>query len=348
MLKKIAAALALSACIITATSAVCAPPVFLAPPADGIYHSAHPDFGLRDDLVTADRVHAFTSLAEKRIVWSFVSFHWDRGIVFPTETCRLLHGEGVIPLIGFMPWSTLRQSQPEPIYTLEAILAGTFDHQLRACAREVRSLGFPIMIEFGPEANGSWFPWSGAWNHSGKGDRFDGPGRFRDSYRHIISLFREERADNVTWVFHTASSSAPDAPWNAAKAYYPGDEWIDWIGVSLYGKRRPGDPVKPFDDLMRKTYSELAALSPAKPIALLELGISDDPGNSSKARWIADAMRLISSGRYPRVKAVCWWNKTHRPDGTPSTLEIDSSPESLSAYRDGVRNLVDQPNWRSR
>lgn len=353
MLRRFAAAVILAICITAAASGVSASPLFLAPPPEGIYHSAHPDFGLRDDLVTPERVRAFTALAEKGIVWSFVSFHWDRGIIFPTATCRILHGEGVIPLIGFMPWSTLRQSQPEPVYTLKAILSGAFDEQLRACAREVRSLGFPIMIEFGPEANGSWFPWSAAWNGRnensyGENNHPDGPERFRDSYRHLVNLFREERADNVTWVFHLAFTSAPDTSWNAAKSYYPGDDWVDWIGVSLYGRLRQGDPVKPFEAMMRKIYPELTALSPTKPIALLELGISEDPSNSSKAQWIANVMRSLSAGHFPRVKAVCWWNKTHRPDGTRSALEIDSSRESLSAYRDGVKNLVDQPNWTPR
>lgn len=327
-----------------------ASPLYLVPPAEGIYHAAHPDFGLRDDHVTPERIRAFTALAGKGIVWSFVSFHWDRGIAFPTEACLILHREGIVPLIGIMPWSTLHQCVPEPVYTLEKILSGIFDAQLRICAREVKSLGFPIMMEFGPEANGSWFPWSGAWNGrdgDGYGEKNypDGPERFRDSYRRIVSIFREEGADNVTWVFHVAFSSAPDVPWNAPGFYYPGDEWVDWIGVSLYGRLRGEDPVKPFEDMMQKVYPELAALSPAKPIALLEIGVSDDPLGVDKARWIKDAMQSICAKRYPRVKAISWWNKTYRPDGSRSNLEIDSCPQSLAAYREGVREFVEQPRW---
>ena len=353
MQRAFAAFLFLMACLFCDALHATASPLYLIPPVEGVYHAAHPDFGLRDDAVTSERVHAFTNLAGKGIVWSFVSFHWDRGVIFPTEACRTLHREGIVPLIGLMPWSTLRQSSPEPIYTLSKILSGAFDEKLRACAREVKSLGFPIMMEFGPEANGSWFPWSGAWNGR-DGDRYgaknhpDGPERFRDSYRRIVGIFREEGADNVTWVFHVASTSAPDTSWNAVRFYYPGDEWVDWIGVSLYGRLRSGDPVKPFDGMMRKIYPELAALSPTKPIALLELGVSDDPQGIDKARWIEGAMQSICAGHYPRVKAVSWWNKTYRPDGTRSTLEIDSCPQSLAAYREGIRNLVAHPLWDRR
>jgi hypothetical protein len=56
-------------------------------------------------------------------------------------------------------------------------------------------------------------------------------------------------------------------------------------------------------------------------------------------------MDSINAGRYPRIKAVSWWNKKLRPDGSRSTLEIDSSQASLDAYRAGVKNLVDEACW---
>jgi hypothetical protein len=45
---------------------------------------------------------------------------------------------------------------------------------------------------------------------------------------------------------------------------------------------------------------------------------------------------------------VSWWNKVKRPDGTRSTLEIDSSPGSLEAYREGVKNLIRAALWEER
>jgi hypothetical protein len=93
---------------------------------------------------------------------------------------------------------------------------------------------------------------------------------------------------------------------------------------------------------MKHLYPGMCALSETKPLAILELGAPERPG---KAAWIADALGALSAGEYPRIKAVSWWNKTQKPDGTPSTLEIDSSPESLEAYREGVRDFVDEAVW---
>lgn len=329
---------------------VAAAAVRLAAPDSGVYHAAHPDFGVRDDGVTVSRVRDFTALVSRKLVWSYVSSHWDRGIVFPAAACRLLHGEGIVPLIGIMPWSTLEQGTAEKVYTLERLLVGDFDAALRVYAREAASLGFPIMMEFGPECNGSWFPWSGAWHGKGE-ERYgevgwpDGPERFRDAFRRVVRLFREEGAGDVTWVFHIAADAAPKEAWNSARYYYPGDEYVDWIGVSVYGRLREKGPATPFDAIMSRVYSGLAALSPAKPIAVLEMGVSDHAGSGDKPGWIRDAFESIHSGKYPRLKAVAWWNKIRRPDGTRSTLEIDSSPESLAAYREGIGACVDEAVW---
>jgi hypothetical protein len=320
--------------------------VKLVPPDDGIYHSAHPDFGARDDLVDAESVRKFESLARKGIVWAYLSWHWDGGVNFPSAACRSLYGEGVVPLVGIMPWSRLEQNAPESVYTLDRILRGDFDAEIARCADDVRALGFPIMMEFGPEADGSWFPWSGAWNGRdaddyGERGEPDGPERFRDAYRRIVEIFRTRGAEDVTWVFHIAAAGSPKEKWNAAGRYYPGDEWIDWIGASVYGRLGEGEAV-PFGGIMNGLYDRMCALSPSKPLALLEIGVSEGDG---KAAWIASAMKALESGLYPRIKAVSWWNKMFRPDGSRSALEINSSGASLEAYREGVRNFVSTPVW---
>jgi beta-mannanase len=308
---------------------------------DGIYHSAHPDFGIADDLVSVQNVIDFERNAGKKIVWSYLSWNWGEQPVFPSASCRALRGAGVIPLVGMMPWSSAKQGVPEPLSTMEALLEGSFADLISRAADEARALGFPIMIEFGPEANGSWFPWSGTWNGR-DGDEYgergvpDGPERFRDAFRRIISVFRARGADDVTWVFHIAQRGAPPEAWNSASYYYPGDEWIDWIGASVYG------PGESFDKIMKRVYPGLCALSPSKPIALLEIGAA----GSGKTEWTRETYAAINSGKYPRLKAVAWWNKLRKPDGTPSGLEIDSTPEHLSAYRDGVRDFTEEPVWK--
>jgi beta-mannanase len=89
--------------------------------------------------------------------------------------------------------------------------------------------------------NGDWFPWNGRWNGAGRTDGYanpdlpDGPERFRDAYRHIVDICRNKGGNNLTWFFHVDVGAWPKQPWNTRFAnYYPGDAYVDWIGISDY------------------------------------------------------------------------------------------------------------------
>ena len=70
------------------------------------------------------------------------------------------------------------------------------------------------------------------------------------------------------------ASSSPEESWNEIKHYYPGDDYIDWFGVSVYGPQTKEDPYVSFSEIMDKVYPELTKIS-NKPIAILEWGITE-------------------------------------------------------------------------
>jgi len=315
----------------------------LLPPARGIYHSAFPAFGPAEDLVTTRHIDRFTSdISGKDLTWAYFSDNWFKGIRFPRSAVKTIRSRGVIPFIRIMPRSTWKACS-DTKYSLSKIIAGKFDKKLRRYAQAASQVPGPLIMEFGTEVNGDWFPWSGACNGGatrtgyGSPSMADGPERFRDAYRHLIDIFREEGAHNVTWVLHLNGGGSPGASWNSHSAYYPGDNYIDWLGVSVYGAQTPTtlrtwNPR--FRDVMDTAYRRVAAVSRSKPIALLEFGVVE---NAGKPQWIRSALRDLGSGRYPRVKAVSWWHSNWRnDDGSMSLMKIDSSNASLAAYRESV------------
>ena len=321
----------------------------LAPPLTGLYHAAIPDFGGWEDEVSAQRITAFESLAQKQITWAYFSDNWFTGIEFPAdEVQEIFYVAGRVPFIRIMPRND-QEILPDPIYTMDAFLSGTFDADLTRWAEDARDTGIPLLVEFGTEVNGNWFPWNGMWNGAGQktgyGDPndYDGQERFRDVYRHVVQIFRNVGADNVTWFFHVDCYSEPDLPWNSAQGYYPGDEWVDWIGISCYGPQEPGEDWVLLTEALDETYPALSAISLNKPMALLEYAVVDDPQTGSKSMWISDALGALASGRYPRIRAASWWHENFGP----SNLRIDSSPAALSAYQAGVSGpeFVVQPLW---
>lgn len=316
------------------------------PPSFGIYHGAYPDFSVSATPEWAEKITKCESIVAKRL--GFVTYQNDfaDGLTFPKGAIQEILDRGKVPLIRIMPRSVRTQfSGPDPVYTMERFLKGEFDEGLRQWARGAKEVQGPLMVEFGPEVNGLWYQWNGRWNgwnhkiYYGDPEKDDGPERFRDVYRRVITLFRDEGVKNITWVFHIDSQPIPQEDWNQMGNYYPGDDYIDWIGVSVFGAQTPGDWYGSFKQVLDPTWPEILALSSNRPLAILEWGVIEKPGDpNGKAAWIGDALNLILSGHYPRIRAVNYWHQRSWDPKVDHNFRLDSSPQSLAAYN---RFIVD-------
>lgn len=249
-------------------------------PTVGIYHSAYPDFGGTEDNVTAERIINFETLANKKIVWAYFSNNWYSNIQFPIEEVNIIKEAGKIPFIRIMPRTNFDEGGPDPNYTMQKIIDGDFDIALTQWAIDAANTNITLLVEFGTEVNGDWFPWNGKYNGAGEtafyGDPnlYDGAERFKDAYKHIINICNNNGATNITWFFHVNAYSDPDLDWNQIKNYYPGDNYIDWLGVSVYGPQESDEDYQEFSDILNDVYPILTNLS-NKPIAILEFAITE-------------------------------------------------------------------------
>jgi hypothetical protein len=134
----------------------------------------------------------------------------------------------------------------------------------------------------------------------------------------------------VTFFFHV-DTYPPYHGWNTVDLYYPGDGYVDWLGISDYGTLDPRVPISPFARKIDVSgvYGTLVSRS-RRPMAVVEMGTADNAA-AEKAGWIAAAFAALRSGRYPRIRAATWWDM----DSGVNT-RIDSSPASLAAFRAGV------------
>ena len=89
---------------------------------------------------------------------------------------------------------------------MDAFLSGQFDADLEQWARDAKAFEKPLLVEFGTEVNGEWFPWNAKWNGAdstdyGDPDLYDGMEKFRDVYRRIITICNEQGVKNITWFY---------------------------------------------------------------------------------------------------------------------------------------------------
>lgn len=258
------------------------------------------------------------------LVLSFTD-RWGPPYYFPTGYCEILWETGHLPVITWQPQTDLA-----------SIIAGKWDAYILDWAQAAKEYGHPVMIRFGHEMNGDWYPWCGVENGGGEtagyGDpeKPDGPERYVDAYRHIHDLFEQIGADNIIWVWSPNEGNPLGEHWNEVENYYPGVAHVDWLGMDGYnwGTSRPWSHWREFDETFGALYQQLLALAPGKPIMIAEFASSESGGD--KARWIAGTFSRLKEA-YPLVKAFVWFDIVKETEWA-----IDSSSESLEAFRQAM------------
>jgi hypothetical protein len=311
-----------------------------------LYHGVYPGgaSGEEDD-VTPGTLDAYEAAAGRRVAWVYFSHEWFRDRRFPAATAGWIRDRGAVPFVRLMLRRDADLDHADPAFGPSAILAGGFDADLRAWGDAARAFAWPVVVEWGTEANGRWFPWNGAWN----GGPGEGPRRFREAFRRIVGIVRGQGAENVTWVFHVNHEDEPEVAWNRLEEYYPGDDVVDWVAVSVYGTQTPLDEEgSDFATRLDVVVSRLLRLAPSKPIVVAELGTAAGHPRTDAAAWADAALSSLLSGRWPSVRGFSWWNERFANDEDPrhdTEMRVQAVPRLERVFRERLSDerVVDRP-----
>jgi Glycosyl hydrolase family 26 len=218
------------------------------------------------------------------------------------------------PSIGdstlMISWNSVPYSQ---------INTGEHDRTIAAAARNLAGMGKPTLLRWGWEMNGNWFDWDGSHND-------ENTAGYIKAWRRMHGIFADAGADNVAWIWSPNWNSAPDESWNRMQRYYPGDAYVDWVGVSGYD----------FDSESPHTLFSpiVSAYGKSKPLIISETAAIDH-GGSTKASWTNDLSAYVK--RTPEIGALVWFDTNTQSD-SDYDFRIDSSSSELSAFRTMARN----------
>ena len=259
---------------------------------------------------------------------------------FPAEQCNKMKMIGVIPHLTwelFFPDSVAYNTMPiEGTYDLfDEVLSGKHNAYIEQFAKDAKAFDSIVLIRFLHEFNGNWYLWSGNKN----GHENGGPEKVVAVWKYVVDKFREVGADNVKWIWnpHGPSIDVSEEDWNDIVNYWPGDDYVDWMGMDAYNwyPKDPwgGDrPFRDFDNCFRNLYDKCSKLGD-QPIMIAEFGTPEfNYEGSTKADWIEEAMNKMQT-EYPRIKMFVWFHINKELD-----WRLNSSPESLSAF---IENLQD-------
>jgi mannan endo-1,4-beta-mannosidase len=223
---------------------------------------------------------------------------------FQTAFATLAKENGAVPFI---------QIEPRGVQ-FTAIANGTYDAYLEGFATEVADYGAKtgqgVIIGFAHEMNGYWYPW---------GYRHVTPASFVAAWRHIVNVFRQQGADNVTWLW-TVNIIDPARGIRSPAPWWPGDSYVTWVGIDGYYLK----PSWTFASLFGPTIKAVRALT-LDPILISETGAAPAIGQPAK---ITD---LFAGTRSYGLLGFVWFNASGTQDWRLR------GPAALTAFREGAR-----------
>ena len=138
-------------------------PVEIVVPEHGAYTGAFMDFGDEEDDVTLEMIEDFEQMVGKHQAVIASSSYWGEQ-TFPTANLNVVWRHGSLPLLFWSPWDKpYTQNRGPDKFNLNDIVAGKWDGYIDKWADAAREFGHPMIVAFGVEMNGDWFPWSGIY-----------------------------------------------------------------------------------------------------------------------------------------------------------------------------------------
>jgi hypothetical protein len=220
---------------------------------------------------------------------------------FKTRFAKTAAEHGAVPLV---------QIDPKGV-NLAAIASGHYDSYLSSYAEAVRSYHRPVILGFGHEMNGNWYSWG--YHHTS-------PAAFVAAWRHIVTVFRNLGARNVTWlwtvnIMHSGGSIGRPAPW------WPGGKYVTWVGLDGYYYK----PSWKFAPLFGPTIAAVRELT-RDPILISETSVSPIANQPAK---IAD---LFAGIRLYGLLGFVWFDSVHNLDWRLK------NPTAIAAFRRGAKS----------
>ncbi|MDH3620609.1 MAG: glycosyl hydrolase [Gammaproteobacteria bacterium] len=134
---------------------------------------------------------------------------------------------------------------------LQRLVDGKHDDEIRQLARFFSMIEGPVYLRIGYE-------FDGAWNQG-----YENAPSFIAAWKRIVDVLREENADNVVTVWQTGAAVVDeviDQGHEDIAHWYPGDDYVDWMGFSWFMNPRemievpfdfdPGTPLQLAEELL--------------------------------------------------------------------------------------------------
>ena len=153
--------------------------------------------------------------------------------------------------------------------------------------QELQAAGVVVIWRPFHEMNGTWFWWGNA----------DDPEDFRGLWKHMFAYLTHERQlDNLLWAY--SPNDVTNGSSNMMLSYYPGDEYVDLVGLDKYADLADAP-------LVLRGYDELVEVG--KPLGIMEFGPVSAEESDPVRKYDYETLIRDIQNKYPRVSYFMAW-----------------------------------------
>lgn len=280
-------------------------------PRSGIYLGG---YVLQDEYINTS-MNTFNKLAEKTHASYFRYVGY--GKPFPKKWAEEVIRAGGFPQVAWEPNNGLDEVKD--------------NEYLRQFAKDAGELKVPILLRYASEMNGTWTFYSG---HSEQ---------YIEKWK-LVHDVMEEEAPKVMMLWNVFTM-----PESTIAEFYPGDEYVDYVGVNIYNVFYHNDKIEEksdFEDPLRLLDYVYNTYSHKKPIVIGEYGatnytITDGQHHDEFAVEKITRMYKYLPELYPRVKFIYYFdvnNLVNAPEGRKiNNYAITEKKSILNAYSDNIK-----------
>jgi mannan endo-1,4-beta-mannosidase len=213
--------------------------------------------------------------------------------------------------------TVLIQLDPQNV-SLNSISAGKSDWYLSSFAKSVKKFRGAVLLSFGHEMNGVWYPW---------GDGYVSPATFVAAWRHVVQVFRNERVSNVRWVWTVTSRNETAG---SLRSWWPGSSWVNFVGVDGYYYT----PSDTYNSVFGTMLSKIRVFSRA-PVLISEVGIGPNPNR------IKQIAALYAGATSDHFSGIIWFDEAQDGGLYSQDWRLEDDPAALAAFEKAVNSCCE-------
>ena len=191
-------------------------------------------------------------------------------------------------MVTLEPWTRAANWTDGRETHLDNILGGGFDGEINAICGQIGAVKRPVMLSWGHEMDEmeGRFPWA---NHD--------PEKYQTAYRYFVDKCRP-LAPNARFGWTPKGEQT-------MTAYYPGDTYVDFVGLTLFDHQawnRDHKDFRPLDDRFGALHDQVSGFD--KPVMLVEFGTAGD--DAYRGEWLACARERLA--KFKKVEGLVYFN----------------------------------------